>query len=112
VRSAERTLAVLPRHPVLACRRAEDAWGLLYLLEGSSLGGQLIARHLAATLGLTAANGAAGMAPYGAETGTLWRSFKRELDLAAMRPGFDPDAVIDAANAGFGRLDAWMAGAW
>jgi len=108
----EAALAALPRCPLAPCGTAEEAWGLLYLLEGSSLGGQLIARHLAATLGLGPETGAGGMTPHGEATGALWRGFKQALDQAALAPGFDPDAMIAAANHGFTALDTWVRGAW
>jgi len=109
---SEAAVAVLPLCTMRPCRRAEEAWGVLYLLEGSSLGGQVIARHLAVTLGLTATTGASGMAPYGAETGELWRAFKQALDTAAVDGTLDQDLVISAAQEGFAALDAWVANAW
>ncbi len=113
-------VAALPRCPGLALRRPEEAWGVLYVLEGSSLGGQVIARHLAQHLQIGPSTGASGMAPYGAETGALWRGFKDALDEAfamgapdhvCTRGALDAEAVIDAACQAFDRLDRWVA-AW
>ncbi|NGM19595.1 biliverdin-producing heme oxygenase [Roseomonas stagni] len=102
-------IAALPRCEALAIRSVEQALGALYVLEGSTLGGQLIARHLRATLGIGAADGAAHVVPYGPETGTLWRDFRLALDAGADAAQFDPDAVIAAARRAFDRLDRWMA---
>ncbi len=102
-------IAALPRCGAYRLDSAEAAWGTLYVLEGSALGGQVIARHLAATLGLDAANGAAGIVPHGAETGRLWREFKQLLEESAALGRLDGDAVIAAARHAFATLDGWMA---
>jgi len=100
-------IAALPACPPLALTTAEAAWGTLYVLEGATLGGQVIARHLAAALGIGPANGASALVPYGDQTGTQWRAFKTALEATA--PDLDQDAVVDAARRAFTRLDDWMA---
>lgn len=59
------------------------AWGSLYVIEGSALGGQVITRALA-THGLRPEAGAAYFHGWGASTGAMWREFRqlleRELD--------------------------------
>ena len=108
---AEREIAALPRCDAYSIRTAEAAWGTLYVLEGSTLGGQLIARHLAETLGLGPTSGAGGLVPHGADTGGLWRDFKRLLDEVAAQGRIDPDAVVSAARFAFATLDRWVAAA-
>jgi heme oxygenase len=51
------------------------AVGCLYVLEGATLGGQLISRHLA-TLGIGPATGGLFFNGYGAKTGEMWKSFQ------------------------------------
>jgi heme oxygenase len=51
------------------------ALGCLYVLEGATLGGQIISRHLA-TLGIGPANGGLFFNGYGARTGEMWKSFQ------------------------------------
>ncbi|WP_203076555.1 biliverdin-producing heme oxygenase [Falsiroseomonas ponticola] len=102
-------IAALPRCEPHAVRSVEQALGALYVLEGSTLGGQLIARHLHATLGIDATSGAAHVVPHGAETGTLWRDFRLALDEGAAAAQFDPDAVVAAARRAFDALDRWVA---
>ncbi len=105
-------LAALPRCTAAGrIASAEAAWGTLYVLEGATLGGQVIARRLAATLGLDARSGAAGLAPHGAEAGALWRLFRHLLDAAAARGEIAPATVLAAARRCFATLDAWMAAA-
>lgn len=57
----------------------DAAWGSLYVMEGSALGGQVITRALAAS-GLGPDTGAAYFHGFGAETGAMWREFRALLD--------------------------------
>lgn len=66
---AERT------HLALTQRNLNFAVGCLYVLEGATLGGQVISRHLA-TLGIGPSNGGLFFNGYGARTGEMWTSFK------------------------------------
>ncbi len=50
------------------------ALGCLYVLEGATLGGQIISRLLRQNLGLTAENGAAFFNAYGKQTGRMWQT--------------------------------------
>jgi heme oxygenase len=56
------------------------AFGSLYVLEGASLGGQIISRHVATQLGYTATHGASYFNGYGAQTGAMWMAFRRAID--------------------------------
>lgn len=57
-----------------------EALGFLYVLEGSSLGGRVILKALAA--GGATAEGLSFLDPYGPETGARWRSFLAVLEQA------------------------------
>ena len=81
--------------PVL--RSADDALGALYVLEGSRLGGRLIARGLERTLGLSSGEGYGYFDPPGRPTGAAWRALKERL--GAHRG--DADRVVAAARATF-----------
>lgn len=50
------------------------ALGYAYVIEGSTLGGRVILKHINASLGLDA-EGTRFFAGYGAETGTYWKNF-------------------------------------
>ncbi|WFP51853.1 biliverdin-producing heme oxygenase [Methylomonas sp. EFPC3] len=52
-----------------------DYVGALYVVEGSTLGGQMIAKCLGQNLGLSADAGARFYAGYGAATTSMWRGF-------------------------------------
>ena len=50
-----------------------EGLGTLYVLEGGTLGGQLISRHLGPRLGLDAGAGLAYFSGYGPQTGPMWK---------------------------------------
>jgi len=85
-------IADLPRAAQLpAIRGAADGFGVLYVLEGASLGGQLILRQIKPALGLTESHGARFFASYGADLGEYWRSF-----VAAMAAYGDDEQQVQA----------------
>lgn len=91
-------LAPLPRRPATAI-------GTLYVLEGSTLGGQVISHALNAATWLPA-NGLTYFDPYGARTGTMWRDF-RDYAGRHSTPAADAEMVA-AARATFERLHRWL----
>jgi heme oxygenase (biliverdin-IX-beta and delta-forming) len=56
-------------------RTLAEGFGCLYVVEGSTLGGQVIVRHLRQSLDLSPGNGASFFASYGPEVGSMWRAF-------------------------------------
>ncbi|MEQ8234864.1 MAG: biliverdin-producing heme oxygenase [Gammaproteobacteria bacterium] len=83
------------------------ALGCLYVLEGATLGGRVIAPHLARCLGLSATDGAAFHAGYGDATGRMWRGMQGALRAAGH--GAARTAMIAAATTTFAGLAAWCA---
>lgn len=69
---------VLPVTPALA--GVPEALGALYVLEGATLGGQIISRHLHQTLGITPERGGAYFSGYGRSTGQMWQAFSQQMD--------------------------------
>ena len=81
--------------------------GALYVLEGATLGGQVLRREMARRLGIHADNGAAFLDVYGAETGRRWKDF---LDYLGRLP-LDADAkqrAVDAARSTFSGFEQWL----
>ena len=73
--------------------------GALYVVEGSTLGGQLIARHVARQLGLRADWGLRFFSSYGPEVGPRWKQFT-ELLIAESSPG-QADEIVEGATQTF-----------
>jgi heme oxygenase len=63
--------------PMLGTRA--EALGSLYVLEGSTLGGQVIARHARRVLPLPAGQGTAFFESYGPAVGARWVAFRQML---------------------------------
>jgi heme oxygenase len=83
----------------------DDALGRLYVLEGSTLGGTFIDRHLT---GLPSLSGVRlrAFTPYGAETGAMWHAFRR-VTRDRVADGGDADAMLTAATGTFRALAEW-----
>lgn len=82
--------------------------GCLYVLEGSTLGGQLVAREVEASLGIDARSGGAFFRSYGPDVGRMWRAFTRALDAYLVTPERQREAT-DAATATFEVFERWIA---
>ena len=100
-------IAVLPdaffksRYPTKAA-----AWGGMYVLEGSTLGGQIIKRHLQKN-GNSGFRGSLYFTAYGAETGAFWKNFLQHFCEAAQDPG-DAEQIIKSAVETFTAIDTWI----
>jgi heme oxygenase len=53
--------------------------GAMYVMEGSTLGGQYIADHVEKSLGLQPGSGNAYFRGYGLRTGAMWKQFQAQL---------------------------------
>jgi heme oxygenase (biliverdin-IX-beta and delta-forming) len=102
-------LARLPRCrelPVMA--ELAHAFGCLYVIEGATLGGQIISRQICAQFQFTPAHGAAFFTSYGTETGAMWRRFGSQLSAYATTPEREL-MIVDAALETFRTLRHWLA---
>lgn len=81
-----------------------EALGAAYVVEGSMLGGVLIAREVERHLGLGPETGNAFFADHGRDTARTWKQFCTELDSLA-DPATD-DRVIAAAERTYAALEA------
>ncbi len=93
-----------------SCTDLAAALGCLYVLEGSTLGGQLISRHFKMLLNLNAENGAAFFIGYGEQTGAMWQTF-REVLMATTIDTVDEASMIHAACETFITLEHWLCSA-
>ena len=79
--------------------------GAMYVVEGSTLGGQYIARHVEEVLHLQPGNGNAYFRGYGEDTGARWREFKATL---AGVPDVYTEVVVESAKRMFAFFAAQM----
>ena len=82
------------------------ALGCLYVIEGASLGGQIISRHLRARLDITKDTGGLFFHGYGERTGEMWRAFGAAVRAFAATPAQQAEMVASAV-ATFRLLRAW-----
>lgn len=83
----------------------DEALGRLYVLEGSTLGGVFIDRHLAALPELAGVT-VRSFSPYGSETGAMWAAFRRSTR-ARVATGGDAAAMVVSARTTFAGLAGW-----
>lgn len=105
---SEAEIGQLPRCKDLpAMDSCVDGLGVLYVLEGSTLGGQLIAREVHARLGINEWLGVAFFQSHGNGVGKMWMDFcavvRRQVDSASKRT-----AVLNAAENTFVKFGGWM----
>lgn len=84
-----------------------EALGIMYVLEGSTLGGRILYKHIHEVLGLTSENGASYFWGYGTQTGNLWKSFISSLTQFVDEHD-ERDGVIGSAKKTFTIIDNWL----
>jgi len=78
-------------------RTTAAALGCMYVLEGSTLGGQILSRTFAARFDIEALCGGAYFHGYGPRTGLMWRRFGEQLESwSAARPDTADEIVRGA----------------
>jgi heme oxygenase (biliverdin-IX-beta and delta-forming) len=89
--------------PALECEG--HAVGYVYVIEGAALGGQLIARHLQATLGISPTSGGRYFAGDLRGIGVRWRAVQGALE---RYDGAPAATVIEGARRTFDSLLRWL----
>ena len=101
-------VAALPHSTPVVLHGPAAAAGALYVLEGSTLGGQLIGRHIGGLHGF----GETGLTYYrahGPRTGAMWAAFRARLEDFA--DDSEAEAVLTgAAVAAFAAMRMWLCG--
>ncbi len=84
--------------------------GALYVLEGATLGGQVILRNIGPQLGLSQAAGGRFFASYGSQVGAMWRDYLSILERQAGATDVE-NAITRSAVETFSAFERWFAGA-
>ncbi len=90
-----------------ALTSATTGLGVLYVLEGATLGGQLIIRHVGPQLGVNDTFAGRFFASYGLAVGPMWRKYIAALEQAGFC-GDARDAIERAAIETFCALQVWF----
>ena len=75
------------------------AMGVLYVIEGSSLGGRVILKNIHTALGHTEEKGASYFAGYGNQTGSKWKSFLNALTTYEAQTNNEEEIIAGAEYA-------------
>jgi heme oxygenase len=78
--------------------------GSMYVVEGSTLGGQLLRRHFAERFGFES-QGARYFTGYGERTGPMWKQFGEVVNAI---PAAEEDEAIYAACQTFSVMHRWL----
>ena len=96
---------------ITALRTPGEIAGLLYVVEGSTLGGAVILASLARLQGVTAGAGGTTFAPHGANPRARWDEYVQLLSRLSDEPGMQEDAAASAETA-FLVLRDWVTHFW
>ena len=102
---ARRALPICRDLPPLAT--VAQGLGCAYVLEGATLGGQVISRHVSPRVQVTSQCGGAFFASYGPRVGAMWSEFRRRLTDYTAALG-EEAAIVASACATFVAFDAWL----
>lgn len=92
--------------PLALCATSKTVGGL-YVLEGATLGGRVIARHLRRVLG-SDLGGATFLGFHGDQAGSAWRHFTSALDALCAEGVLMRDETIAGARATFEYVYLWL----
>jgi len=83
-------------HDLPSLRTHADMLGCLYVLEGATLGGRMIIRHLETALGITPTTGGRFFDGYADDTGRMWNAMREMLTTHAVDVDTENDIVANA----------------
>jgi heme oxygenase len=84
-----------------------QAFGCLYVMEGSTLGGKIIYNILKKQLGIDKLTGASFFYGYGPATGEKWKAFGSGMEAFARETGTG-EQIIAAADDTFSKFEQWL----
>jgi heme oxygenase len=101
-------IAALPRCQNLPLlKNRYNGLGCLYVLEGSTLGGQLIARELSRLFNIDETSGASFFLSHGSHTGEMWKEYCAVVRINVNDP-IQQQATVTTAQETFQKFDLWM----
>jgi heme oxygenase len=83
------------------------ALGYMYVIEGSTLGGRIILKHISNKLGISEKNSGKFFTGYGPDTGIYWKRFLSILSEYAIAHGQQQE-IIDGACHAFESIDKYF----
>lgn len=101
-------IPLLPANEILELYDNDhECCGGFYVLEGATLGGMVIHKHVVATLGNEIQRHTNYFNAYGKHTGSRWKQFLEALQLTASLPVIE-ESIIRGAQKTFLIYDSWL----
>jgi heme oxygenase len=100
------SLRTCPKLPNL--QNLFSAAGCLYVLEGATLGGQIVRREVDSRLNLTRDSGCLFFDCYGHRVREMWSGFCTDLDALAVDNPDNSDDIVEGACETFSCFEEWM----
>lgn len=94
-------------HPSTTWATVPFAMGYMYVMEGSTLGGRILLKHIKEKLGFDEHNGARFFSGYGDVTGRYWKTFLDIFSRYAIK-GNHAQEVIEGAKAAFSSIENYF----
>ena len=85
-----------------------DALGCLYVLEGATLGGQIVRKQVRELHGLGATTGCSFFSSYGDQIRQMWSEFCQVLTIYDVKHPEHAEQILATAEETFGRLEEWL----
>lgn len=87
---------------------AEKVFGPVYVIEGSTLGSQVLSKHFARKFDLTAGKGLSFFTGKGQGTMLAWKEFQQRLIESLRKLNLRQDVIIRSAQDSFTALEQWI----
>ena len=94
-------------HRLPALTSPARIWGCLYVIQGSTLGGQVLSRHMKKSLNIEPTTGGAFLWAHGEQTRIVWKTFTAALSAFAEHSGEGTDIVAGARDT-FSTMADWL----
>lgn len=89
-------------------QKEEDILGLIYVIEGSTLGGQFLGKHFQKKFGFQEGEGLNFFSGYGPQTMKNWMETKSYIENAVSSQNLNKETLIQSAKASFKSLENWL----
>ena len=91
-----------------ALSNVAEAIGCLYVLEGATLGGQILSRQAKGALAITPQHAGRFFSSYGPQVGSMWKRFSQSADTYCDSHPKERSVIIQSAIGTFSALSRWM----
>lgn len=87
---------------------SSHVFGLRYVIEGSTLGGQILSKHYKEIFDISPDSGCFFFSGYGKDTMVKWKEFQEELLRFSMSENYVENDVLESAKSTFTFLHQWL----